>query len=302
MYHKFRFTNLPIINRFYSVTRNNIWQFAEKDHILIVITKGSCNISTMGESFTLNENDIVYMPSNQFYTRTPVNSEFCSMTYIHFTMCYDAEELSLSELRKNIIEAKNIIDYEILNGENSFSYPDTVYLQTKTSPTDDNVKKHIKQINLHSTNRPLLCNLQSSVALCNILLNMSNITINNAVENIRLRDVPIIPPKLKKAISYITKNYSRQITLEEISEHCNISKPQIIRYFKHSLNTTPLAYINSYKISKAKELINTNSQLTLKEIAYELGFDNQHYFSRVFKSISGESPSEYKQRTELMRK
>ncbi|MBQ7976055.1 MAG: helix-turn-helix domain-containing protein [Clostridia bacterium] len=302
MFYKFRFSCLPIINKFYSVTRNTIWQFAEKEHLLIIITEGKCKISTMGEDFTLRKNDIAYIPSGQFFVRTPINSELCSMTYIHFTMDSPAEEITLPEMRKEIVETKNTLDYEILSGETSCSYPNIVYMQTKNTPDDNRITEFLNEINLYSTNRPLLCNLQSSVALCNILLNLSNSTIYSAVENSRLHDTPIIPPKLKKAISYITKNYSKQITLDELALHCNISKPQLIRYFNTTLKTTPLAYINGYKISKAKELINLDSHITFKEISYELGFDNQHYFSRVFKSISGESPAEYKKRIELIKK
>lgn len=95
-------------------------------------------------------------------------------------------------------------------------------------------------------------------------------------------------------MGYISKNFSKNISLGELAAYCAILKSQLIRYFKQYFDKTPLEYITDYRIARAKELIFNCPQLTLKEISYELGFDNQHYFSRVFHKNTGETPTHYK--------
>ena len=71
----------------------------------------------------------------------------------------------------------------------------------------------------------------------------------------------------------------------------------VCSYFKNAFNKTPINYITEYKISRAKELLYNQPHLTIGEISDELGFDNQHYFTRVFAKTTGESPSHYRYRT-----
>ena len=75
-----------------------------------------------------------------------------------------------------------------------------------------------------------------------------------------------------------------------------MSKQHLIRCFKNYLHTTPTQYILEFKIAKAKEFLFNQQDLSIKEIANELGIDDQHYFSRMFKKLCGETPSEYKYR------
>jgi len=58
-----------------------------------------------------------------------------------------------------------------------------------------------------------------------------------------------------------------------------------------------IQYINNYRLSQAKDLLFRQPHLAVKEIAEELGFENPHYFTRLFKAIYGETPSRYRQRT-----
>ena len=57
---------------------------------------------------------------------------------------------------------------------------------------------------------------------------------------------------------------------------------------------TPKAYILSYRINCAKELFYREPNLSVKEVAYEMGFEDQHYFSRLFTRVTGQSPTAYK--------
>ena len=70
----------------------------------------------------------------------------------------------------------------------------------------------------------------------------------------------------------------------------------MIRYFKDAVNKTPIQYVSEYKINRAREMIQTTPELAIKNVCDALGFDDQHYFSRIFSKITGETPRDYKYR------
>ena len=88
----------------------------------------------------------------------------------------------------------------------------------------------------------------------------------------------------------------KSITLDGLCDYCNVSKSQMIRYFKDAFNKTPIQYVNEYKINRSREMIQSTPELAIKNVCDALGFDDQHYFSRIFMKITGESPSAYKYR------
>lgn len=298
MYFSFELKEIPRITAFYSVTRNTVWEIADKDNILIFITDGMCEISLDGETNIAEKGDIVFIPQNHSYTRRPVDSTLCTMTYIHFSIDTEIVQSSKKNLVNDIAKIKDAIDSERLVGDRVTSYPQTVYLQTFNQDKGCiELHKRLKDINIFSTRRQITCHLQSSAALCTILIGLSQLSIDALQNDFSLEDVVKIPYNLKKAVSYIHRNYFRPISLGELSAYCNVSKQQMTRYFKDAFHTTPINYVIEFRISKSKDLLFNHPELSINEISTELGFDNQHYFARLFKKITGETPSEYRYRT-----
>ncbi|MCR4561693.1 MAG: AraC family transcriptional regulator [Bacilli bacterium] len=91
----------------------------------------------------------------------------------------------------------------------------------------------------------------------------------------------------------LDKNIFSNATLDEILGDVYYSKKQVTREFKKCFNDTPYNYLINLKIDMAKRLLRT-SDLSVKEIALKLGFENQHYFSNAFKKKAGKSPSQYR--------
>jgi len=99
--------------------------------------------------------------------------------------------------------------------------------------------------------------------------------------------------KLKLAIDYIQEHHRETIRLEQIVHHLGISESRLILLFKKNTGKTPINYINQVKINHAKDLL-LNSDKTIKETAFELGFQDEFYFSRVFKKLEGISPKDFR--------
>ena len=91
---------------------------------------------------------------------------------------------------------------------------------------------------------------------------------------------------------YITENYTEKILLDNICFIFGTNKTTLCKDFKNEYNTTVLNYINALKIREAKMLLRQN-KLSVTEISEKLGFNSIHYFSRLFKKITGHSPKEY---------
>ena len=99
--------------------------------------------------------------------------------------------------------------------------------------------------------------------------------------------------RIAKTVLYIRKHLNEAIELEKLAEISCLSKDHFIRLFKKELGTTPLQYINQKKIEKAQLLLITE-ELAVKEIAFQLSFDDYSYFNRLFKKTTGVTPQEYR--------
>lgn len=95
--------------------------------------------------------------------------------------------------------------------------------------------------------------------------------------------------QLKPAIDLLTKHYTSSIRLEELAACCNLSPNYFHTLFYKTFSTTPHAYMMRLKMNEATTLI-INSELTMKEIAFRLGFLNDTYFSHVFKKYYHTTP------------
>lgn len=94
---------------------------------------------------------------------------------------------------------------------------------------------------------------------------------------------------------FISENLERQLSLAEIAEYAGRSIPQISAVFKKRTGYTLINYVNMEKISRACRLLD-ETQLRLNQISPKVGIADPGYFSRLFSSIMGMSPSEYRDR------
>lgn len=93
--------------------------------------------------------------------------------------------------------------------------------------------------------------------------------------------------------NYIDSHIEENISIEFLSKLIFRSESQTIRIFKKNFDMTPYDYLLKNKINRAKEII-LNTNLSIKETAYRLGFSDEHYFSGIFRKKTGLSPTEYR--------
>lgn len=98
---------------------------------------------------------------------------------------------------------------------------------------------------------------------------------------------------VRKAMAYIHEHFSEKITRRDIAQYVNISDDHLTYCFRQELGATPIDYLQRYRIHQAKMLLR-NKELSVTEIAMNVGFSDSSYFSRIFRRIAGVSPENYR--------
>jgi AraC-like DNA-binding protein len=99
---------------------------------------------------------------------------------------------------------------------------------------------------------------------------------------------------LRKAEGFIRENYTRKLSLEEIAGVSGLSAPYFSTIFREEMGENLSAYLNRLRVEKAAGLL-TEGKAALNEIAEACGFEDQSWFSKIFKNYMGTSPGRYRE-------
>lgn len=98
---------------------------------------------------------------------------------------------------------------------------------------------------------------------------------------------------IKKAIRYISQNFSRNLTLDEVADHVHLNSAYFSTLFKQSTGSSFKEYLNMVRIEESKRLL-SNTNYSIIDISLATGFEDQSYFSKVFKKYTGLTPKQYR--------
>ena len=98
---------------------------------------------------------------------------------------------------------------------------------------------------------------------------------------------------VNKAIQYIQTHYKENLSLDSVAKEIDLSSPYLSSLFSRILGTTFINYVQSVRIQKAKELL-CSTTMKVYEIAYSIGYDDEKYFSQVFRKTEGITPSQFR--------
>lgn len=100
-------------------------------------------------------------------------------------------------------------------------------------------------------------------------------------------------PSIQKVCDYVDEHLSEDISLEQMADYINVSSFYLSKLFKEEKGVTFINFISDKRLEKARELLE-NTELSIKEITAEVGYNDQNYFSRIFKNKYGVPPKEYR--------
>ena len=98
---------------------------------------------------------------------------------------------------------------------------------------------------------------------------------------------------IQQAKEYIAKNYEKNISLTDISEHVYLNPSYFSRIFKQQCGINVVDYVNKVRVDVAKELLR-NTNMKIVDVAEKVGFNSSGYFSNVFRRYTGGNPKDYR--------
>jgi len=129
----------------------------------------------------------------------------------------------------------------------------------------------------------------------NKLKNEYNMEKNDYEEVFNLTTSSLTPSQIADLLhDFITKNYASDINLNMIANSMNYSSSYLTRIFCQYYSCTPSKYLLNLRISTAQKYLRLNPELSVRQIGEMVGYQDQGYFSRIFKKIAGLSPLDYR--------
>jgi YesN/AraC family two-component response regulator len=98
-----------------------------------------------------------------------------------------------------------------------------------------------------------------------------------------------------KAVDYIKRNYMKKIALEEVASNVNLSTTYFSAVFKDEMKCNFNSYVNKIRIEMSKKLLSDNT-IPLVDVANLVGYEDQSYFTKVFRNQTGISPGKFRER------
>lgn len=106
--------------------------------------------------------------------------------------------------------------------------------------------------------------------------------------NVKHKDV------ILKSIDYVRNNYMKKLTLDEVAAKVYLSPSYFSKIFKEEMDMNFNTYLNHIRIEMSRKLLEDPS-ISMMDISYLVGFEDQSYFSKVFKRMTGQSPKKYRE-------
>ena len=133
--------------------------------------------------------------------------------------------------------------------------------------------------------------ISSMDELCSWLAKTMNRFMDNLFQFSDVKHANII----HQATQYIRTHYAEKLTLDSVAGQVYLSRAYFSRIFRQETGVTFNAYLNAVRIEQSKKLLMDQS-VRMIDISLMVGFDNQSYFTTVFKKITGMSPLQYREK------
>ena len=257
--------NIPEIIAYYYTIKSPDYKFKGEKHNIYELTfvdNGTLETTIDDQKYILNSSDLIIYGKNQFHTQAVNNDSSCSYLTIMFDMECDDDSLVCNKVfhcRKELYKAVRTFAKNI----------------SSTIPYSENI---------------ILCNFHE------IIIRLFQYDYLGGDDSKLPTEVQqhFQDEILEGIVKYIDDMICSPISVEELCNKFSLSRSSLQTLFKNNLNTSPKKYINDLKLAKSKQLIKEN-KYTISEIAFMLGFNSIHYFSRAFTQHYEIRPSEYAQ-------
>lgn len=248
---------------------------------LCLIVSGNCECRIGDRSFDVEAGDLVFIPADTYYKLT--TSDYCEYYFACFAGKHEhATEADLSKCLGKMPEMPKKF-YIPATPEKEICVADHIKLG-KTAKA--RVLTLFNRCHILCASANYLDRLKTDAVFDELLLCACEAACGEAFSE-------TAPLSLDRIVRYIGEHFSEKITLDSLSARFGLSKEHICSLFRNEFGMSVGGYINSVKLDRAMELL-SNSSMNVSQIADYLNYSSVYYFSRLFKTRFGFSPSHYK--------
>lgn len=248
-----------------------------KEYELLLVTRDKVSLGINDKQYQLHQGDIAFFDSgNIHYVVATPNSQ-------RYVYQFDLDFFN-DVLRKNPnLQIKNVLSSV---AQLSFDWPLAVQNQIRTL---------LLQIAKEYQNKVFGYELAVEGLLYQLLIIMLRQLPKQQSQSTELSDIKStrILATLNRVFTFVEANYTHDIALEDVAATANFSQYYFTRFFKQNIGKTFLEFLNDYRIDKAKWIL-INTDLSITEILYKVGFNSDKTFYRLFKQRMGMTPKQYR--------
>ncbi|MBU5668779.1 AraC family transcriptional regulator [Peptoniphilus sp. MSJ-1] len=269
-------------SRFCKEKYNMVDYHWHKEFQFALITRGSFIYKVGNIKYELFKDDLIFINTNQIH-KTIALEENSSYIFIYFNpdiLSSDKDSYIYKNYVEPLVRDNKIGSYKV-DKSNDFGLIDLIRETYEISKSNNEYFELDLVSNLFKiwkSHFKILKNINSGFLILD----------------------PLINSRLRSILNFISINYDENISLDDIAEYVNLSKSECSRFFKKYFQENLFDYLLNYRINKSVDLI-LNSNKSITDIAFSVGFNSQSYFISKFKNIKGITPLKMRKEFNLSR-
>lgn len=229
------------------------------NYMILYVDKGNLVVISEGRTYLIQQGQAAFL--NCHIPHTYYAKGYVSFSWIHFDGANAAEFYNAYvEKEKGIL----------------FSSTQTAHIQKSLYAIISKYRNHLEISEVDNSKIIYDC-------ICGLIFDSED---NNEEDTAGMRITSL-------AKEYIRKNFEQGLTLNSLAEYVGLSQCHFSRVFKQETGYSPYEYIILVRMNKAKHLLGTTNK-TVKEIAFEVGYQSESNFCNAFTSKIGISPKKYR--------
>ncbi len=282
---------LPKVRMLGQIRYNEPWIHFSRcinEWVLYVIRDGNLYLQENGIRYHLTAGDFFLLEPG--LTHEGYQCASCDYYYAHFThpdMCRAGDDRqAIAELAEK--RRESLVGYNL---ESIDPTSPTTYLPKQFHLAGGEFKAQLRAAVECYDSREEDYKRRTSALLHSFLLQTAHehLLSQNSAKGKKLRKSDVAAEQL---LRYLNQNYTKHLTSTEIGELFETNFDYLNRVFSSLTGSPVFTYLNILRINNAKQLIST-TDLPFAEIAYLVGIEDRYYFSKLFRKMTGMSPTEY---------
>lgn len=267
----FNFKNLLLLGHYsYNKAKKSLPKHKHTNMLEICYLETGYQHYQIGDqNFTLKGGDLLITPPNVEHGTSDYPEEKGSLFWMIIKLPKEPFSLLNLSVKESEFITHKIINLPSLHFEGSLR-----------------IKKYLSEIfSIYNKKRNVLSKIEIKNQVLNFLLEV--------IECGERSNPKILANDIDFICNYVEDNLNQKLNIHDLANKINLSESRFKHKFKLEVGVPPNEYIIKAKINKSKELLK-KEDISIADLAYDLGFSTSSYFSTVFKKHQGISPSKYK--------